>query len=300
MAREITDFGNYIAPSGAYPFGDIKDDSGTGDGTPVSRLTASDIWQFFQKIADQAGVSLNGLADNVTNGFQFVQAMNSVINSQASVLAEACGASGFVPVSVNGMVQGDEGGTVALTMTEGWFFYNSTLYYFPAGTLPTLSFGNAAYISLVNDNGFNYGELVELVNTTPTDASNVSTDLFLENHFVMPTIHRTVGLSWLTGIGNEITITMDKPGVTQLAYTVTSGTGVTAYVTVDCTDAVVGSKLRLLISSSVATAVSITIGGADGHTLYGDNLMSGYKVIDFEYVGSDGTNNILLMGYSST
>lgn len=59
----------------AYPNGQIKDNSGPGDGTPVSRLTYSDLHEFFAKLMRMAGLVYNSKYDNETNGFQLVDAM---------------------------------------------------------------------------------------------------------------------------------------------------------------------------------------------------------------------------------
>lgn len=79
MALKILDKPNVNPVSGAYPYGDIKDNTGGGNGTPVNRVVYADFHQFFARIADLAGIVLNGLPDNLTNGFQFVQALQALI-----------------------------------------------------------------------------------------------------------------------------------------------------------------------------------------------------------------------------
>jgi len=84
MAREITDFGNYTAPSGTYPYGQIKDDTGSNDGTPVNVLTNGDLQQFFQKMMADSGITPNGNPDNADNGFQLWEANLTAISANVA------------------------------------------------------------------------------------------------------------------------------------------------------------------------------------------------------------------------
>ncbi len=70
-------------PNGAaittdYPHGGIKDDTGVGDGTPVNKLVYDDIHQTFRKILLLSAITPNGLPDNVTNGYQYNNAMDAL------------------------------------------------------------------------------------------------------------------------------------------------------------------------------------------------------------------------------
>ena len=75
MARELASQINIEAPSGAFPFGRILDDTGIGDGTPVDEAVYGDIHQFFAKMLKEAGITPNGLADSETDGFQLFQSL---------------------------------------------------------------------------------------------------------------------------------------------------------------------------------------------------------------------------------
>ncbi len=74
MARTITDFPNHSAPNGEYIYGDIIDEDGSQNGTPINRETNADIHQFFARLMAKFGVASNGLPDNAYNEFQFFQA----------------------------------------------------------------------------------------------------------------------------------------------------------------------------------------------------------------------------------
>jgi hypothetical protein len=74
MARGIQNFPNVTAPDSDYLDGNVKD---APNGTPVNKLTMSDIWQFFAKMMREAGVSFNNLPDNETNGYQLYESLNA-------------------------------------------------------------------------------------------------------------------------------------------------------------------------------------------------------------------------------
>lgn len=71
----------------AYPNGQIKDDSGIGDGTPINRETSSDIWEFFDKLMRLAGIAFNGQYDNETVGYQYVDAAIALASKSDYVLS---------------------------------------------------------------------------------------------------------------------------------------------------------------------------------------------------------------------
>ena len=71
MARGIQNFPNVIAPDADYLDGDVKD---APNGTPVNKLTMSDIYQFFAKVMREAGLTFNNLPDNESNGYQLYAA----------------------------------------------------------------------------------------------------------------------------------------------------------------------------------------------------------------------------------
>lgn len=65
---------------GNYPDGQIRDDDGTNNGTPVSRETMSDIFEFFAKLMRLGGFIFNDQYDNEGNGFQYISAMMALAN----------------------------------------------------------------------------------------------------------------------------------------------------------------------------------------------------------------------------
>jgi hypothetical protein len=78
MARKLQDFPNSRTPDSDYPYGGVKDDLGTENGTPVNEYTNGDIHQFFAKMLAEAGITANGLPDNNYSGFQFFEALGLI------------------------------------------------------------------------------------------------------------------------------------------------------------------------------------------------------------------------------
>jgi len=84
MARELASKPNVVAPGGSYPFGRIRDNDGSGNGTPVTEQVYGDIHQFFEKLMNLAGIAFNHLPENQADGFQFISALNKVIDDRIS------------------------------------------------------------------------------------------------------------------------------------------------------------------------------------------------------------------------
>jgi len=79
MARTFNDIPN-TPTSVDYPNGELIDETtpGSNDGTPVNRDVYGDIIQFFQKLLIDAGITADGNPDNVTNGYQLIEAMDKL------------------------------------------------------------------------------------------------------------------------------------------------------------------------------------------------------------------------------
>jgi hypothetical protein len=101
MARGVQNLTNIVAPGGDYPFGRIKDNTGDNSGTPFNEKAYGDLHQTLAKILAQAGIAPNGLPDNVTNGYQYIQALNIVYGFHRTILTKS-----GAPVS--DVVNGDE------------------------------------------------------------------------------------------------------------------------------------------------------------------------------------------------
>lgn len=78
MAIELSAKTNVQAPDSDYPYGQIKDDTGSGDGTPVDAAVYGDFHQFFARMFALSGLNYNGLPDNDYSGFQYIEAANKL------------------------------------------------------------------------------------------------------------------------------------------------------------------------------------------------------------------------------
>lgn len=81
MARSLASKPNVIAPGGNYPYGRIRDDDGTGNGTPVNELVYGDFHQFFARLMALAAVTPNDFPENNADGFQLITALSTYIQS---------------------------------------------------------------------------------------------------------------------------------------------------------------------------------------------------------------------------
>lgn len=78
MAIELQNKTNVQAPDSTWPFGKTLDDTGSNDGTPLDHATLTDYFQFFARMAGEAGITFNGLPDNDVNGWQYYQSLKMV------------------------------------------------------------------------------------------------------------------------------------------------------------------------------------------------------------------------------
>ncbi len=75
MAISILAKVNTDGTSTAYPYGNIRDNDGSNNGTPVDVNTYADFHQFFAALMAVAPLAFNDLPENNTNGFQYLEAL---------------------------------------------------------------------------------------------------------------------------------------------------------------------------------------------------------------------------------
>jgi hypothetical protein len=69
---------NVEPASAEFPFGDLKNNTGTNNGTPVNRDLLTDLIQFGQKMASEAGITMNDVPDNEYDGWQLYEAFRKL------------------------------------------------------------------------------------------------------------------------------------------------------------------------------------------------------------------------------
>jgi hypothetical protein len=77
-----------------YPSGRIKDNDGSGNGTPVNRSVYGDLHSTISKLMRLYSITPNGLPDNETNGFQIIDALSALASKNDFIY----------PITTNGTV----------------------------------------------------------------------------------------------------------------------------------------------------------------------------------------------------
>jgi len=99
--RKLEDQVNVVAPGGDYPYGRIRDDDGSSNGTPLNEAVHGDYHQFFARLFAQSGISANDLPENSANGFQYFEALLKVISLRAGRYSSASDVGASVSTNFN-------------------------------------------------------------------------------------------------------------------------------------------------------------------------------------------------------
>ena len=76
----------YVDPASTdYPKGKTRDKVGGTPGTTGGEILLGDQIQFFQKLVIDAGITENTLPDNVSNGYQLLDALNAKIKERTQI-----------------------------------------------------------------------------------------------------------------------------------------------------------------------------------------------------------------------
>lgn len=78
--RKLLDGTNVDAATGDYPNGRTRDKDGATPGTILNEVLLGDIQQFFQKLLIDSGIAENDTPDNVSNGYQLLEALAAKID----------------------------------------------------------------------------------------------------------------------------------------------------------------------------------------------------------------------------
>lgn len=91
-----------------YPNARIKDNSGIGDGTAVNERTKGDLHQMVERLMILAGITANNLPDNVTNGYQIIDALIALASKNDYVFdLTTSGGVLQIPIKVALMKEGE-------------------------------------------------------------------------------------------------------------------------------------------------------------------------------------------------
>lgn len=135
-----------------YPDGRIKNNTGSGNGTPVNEEVYGDIHEMKDKLMRLYGIEHNGLPDNESNGYQFVEALIALASKNDYVLPlTSQGGVLRIPVKL-GRLQNDE----SFVLKAGVDFASETTI---TGTLD----GTTKTLSVLGT--FKQNEYVRMINT---------------------------------------------------------------------------------------------------------------------------------------
>lgn len=124
MARALLTVPNVDGVSSDYPKGRVRDKAGAVPGTTYTEVLHGDIIQFFQKLLIDASITENGTPDNVTNGYQFLDALVDKIKESTKVDTTLTTESATAPFN---------SGTITITAVA----YDRMIYVYDGGTVST-------------------------------------------------------------------------------------------------------------------------------------------------------------------
>lgn len=193
---------NVSAPNATYPYGNIKDDTGSDDGTPLNEIVHADFHQFFAKMFDAAeGAGLivsNNLPENDDNGYQYYTALlmaaRAANKTLISVLAESIiGRNLSVPLSPSVpyalMGLNDSGSAIS----TGYIYFGGTVY-----RCFGLAYGTVVHSLQLNptvSGGVTVENLLTMTDTATPGLFAYTSVVFIQTGTPKIVIHRTTSES---------------------------------------------------------------------------------------------------------
>lgn len=211
MAYEIADLdGGVEAPSSDYPWGSIKNQP---SGTRVNRKLLTDTVQFFQQAMSVCAITPNSLPDNVTNGYQYMRAMQLMMNAFASPIIRNMFGSDYNSSKVYIL-------TGAANATQnGIAFYNGEIYAIAGNGGPACGGGSVPILALSTT--LNSFGLRVLESTCGTSGSGVA-DFADVIYFSKWRSAGTTGSNFGWGLGGSGTV--DNADIEYAKYLITGNT----------------------------------------------------------------------------
>jgi hypothetical protein len=107
--RKLNSSINVITSDPAFPNGRIRNNTGTGNGTPVNEQVYGDIHTNKDKLLDLYGIDANNLPDNETNGYQYIDALRALASKNDFILPLTNNAGVLsVPIKLGFMVENEQ------------------------------------------------------------------------------------------------------------------------------------------------------------------------------------------------
>ena len=100
---------NVITSDPNYPNGRVRNNTGTGNGTPVNESVYGDIHVNKDKLMDLYGIVPNGLPDNEVNGYQIIEAQRALATKNEFVLPLSLNTGVLsVPIKIGFMLENEQ------------------------------------------------------------------------------------------------------------------------------------------------------------------------------------------------
>jgi len=127
MATGLQNYDDISAPDSDYPDGNIKNDTGANDGTPVDKTVYADMHQTLAKFLRLASITPSGVPDNEYSGFQYVEAMNAIFGDGRNLMVLDTTAVGNVAEARYGtkvvfLKTAGAGNFITMKRSSGFFF----------------------------------------------------------------------------------------------------------------------------------------------------------------------------------
>lgn len=90
-----------------YPDARIRDNDGSGNGTPVNEVVYGDIHEFFAKAMRLYGIAFNSLPDNTNNGYQYIEALKALATKNDFMLSMTTDGALILPLKLNLVKEGE-------------------------------------------------------------------------------------------------------------------------------------------------------------------------------------------------
>lgn len=135
-----------------YPNGRVKNNTGTGTGTPVNERVYGDYHQTIAKLMRLYGIDPNNLPDNETNGFQIIDAIRALASKNDFI----------VPLSLNS-------GVLSVPIKLGFMLENESVICkagFALGAETQIKGSDAPTFSFTSSGDFLINEYVRLIKTS--------------------------------------------------------------------------------------------------------------------------------------
>lgn len=136
-----------------YPNKRIRDNDGSGNGTPVDESVYGDIHELMAKIMRDSKTNYNGLPDNVTNGYQLYDALMQLAGKNALIK----NISQLTPTTLSIPVKLD------ILKTDETIIFKSLID--STGAMDLMQGSDAVQKALSIAGSFKTGDLVRMINT---------------------------------------------------------------------------------------------------------------------------------------